>query len=46
MGIRERAAVLGGSVAVESAPGEGTTIAVSLPAPCSAPEHVRELTAP
>ena len=46
MGIRERAAALGGSVAVESAPGEGTTIAVSLPAPCSAPEHVRELTAP
>ena len=46
MGIRERAAVLGGSVAVESALGEGTTIAVSLPAPCSAPEHVRELTAP
>ena len=52
MGIRERAAALGGSVAVESTPGEGTTIAVSLPAPSSAPEPIdqrranRELTAP
>ena len=46
MGLRERAAVLGGSVAVESAPGEGTTIAVSLPAPSSTHEPVRELAAP
>jgi signal transduction histidine kinase len=39
-GMRERAAALGGSVAVESAPGEGTTVAVSLPAPSSTPDPV------
>lgn len=32
LGMRERVERLGGSVAVESAPGEGTTIAVTLPA--------------
>ena len=32
IGMRERAEGLGGSLAVESAIGEGTTIAVSLPA--------------
>jgi signal transduction histidine kinase len=31
-GMRERVERLGGSVAVESAPGEGTTVGVSLPA--------------
>ncbi len=46
IGIHERAAALGGSVAVESAPGEGTMIGVSLPAPSSAPEPVRERMAP
>lgn len=30
-GIRDRAAVLGGRVAVESAPGEGTVVSISLP---------------
>jgi signal transduction histidine kinase len=29
----ERVAALGGSLAVESAPGEGTTVAVKVPAP-------------
>jgi signal transduction histidine kinase len=36
LGLRamaERVAALGGSLAVESAPGEGTTIAVEVPAP-------------
>jgi signal transduction histidine kinase len=46
LGMRERAEALGGSVAVESAPGEGTTVAVSLPAPASAPEPRAELVAP
>ena len=31
-GLRERAERLGGSVAVESTPGEGTTLGVTLPA--------------
>jgi hypothetical protein len=31
-GMRERAAALGGRVDVESAPGQGTTVAVALPA--------------
>jgi signal transduction histidine kinase len=30
--MRERAERLGGSLAVESAPGEGTTLGVTLPA--------------
>jgi signal transduction histidine kinase len=30
-GIRERAALRGGGVEVRSAPGQGTTVAVSLP---------------
>ncbi len=45
-GMRERAEVLGGSVVVESAPGEGTTVAVSLPAPSASPETAREVVAP
>ncbi|MDQ3128357.1 MAG: sensor histidine kinase [Chloroflexota bacterium] len=32
LGMRERAERLGGSVAIESAPGEGTTLGVTLPA--------------
>ncbi|HEX6868005.1 MAG TPA: sensor histidine kinase, partial [Candidatus Limnocylindrales bacterium] len=32
-GMRERAERLGGAVAIESAPGEGTTVGLSLPAP-------------
>lgn len=31
-GMRERAELLGGTVAIESAPGEGTVVAISLPA--------------
>jgi signal transduction histidine kinase len=31
-GIRERAEGLGGSLTVESSPGEGTTVAIALPA--------------
>ena len=32
LGMRERAERLGGSVVIESAPGEGTAVAVTLPA--------------
>jgi signal transduction histidine kinase len=39
-GMRERAGALGGSVSVESVPGEGTAIAVSLPSPAAAPERL------
>jgi signal transduction histidine kinase len=31
--MAERVAALGGSLVIESAPGEGTTIAVEVPAP-------------
>ena len=32
IGMRERAEALGGSLAIESTPGEGTAVAVTLPA--------------
>jgi signal transduction histidine kinase len=32
IGMRERIAAVGGELSIESAPGEGTTIAVSVPA--------------
>jgi len=41
LGMRERAEGLGGSLAVESAVGEGTTIAVSLPAVPTTPRAAR-----
>jgi signal transduction histidine kinase len=40
-GIRERAEGLGGSLTVESSPGEGTTVAIALPA-IEAPEALDE----
>ncbi|MEV6673736.1 sensor histidine kinase [Streptomyces sp. NPDC051162] len=36
-GMRERIAELGGTLTVESAPGEGTAVAVALPAPAPVP---------
>ena len=36
-GMRERAALLGGSVTIESAPGEGTTIYARIPLPLESP---------
>jgi len=36
LGIRERAAALGGAASITSAPGRGTTVAVVLPAPAGA----------
>jgi signal transduction histidine kinase len=35
LGMRERAEQLGGSVAVESQPGRGTTIGIRLPVPAT-----------
>lgn len=40
-GIRSRARALGGELAIESAPREGTTIALSLPSPSPSPRSVR-----
>jgi signal transduction histidine kinase len=33
LGIRERAEILGGTVRIESAPGQGTQVAVRIPLP-------------
>jgi signal transduction histidine kinase len=49
-GMRERAEGLGGSMVIESVPGEGTTVAVSLPAieapaPLEAPAPIEEAVA-
>jgi two-component system, NarL family, sensor histidine kinase DegS len=38
-GMRERAELLGGTLQVESAPGAGTRIAVTLPLPLQGPRH-------
>jgi glucose-6-phosphate-specific signal transduction histidine kinase len=39
LGIRERAAIAGGSLLIDSAPGRGTRIALSIPlAPAQVPE--------
>jgi signal transduction histidine kinase len=38
-GMRERAELLGGALQVESAPGAGTRIAVTLPLPLQVPRH-------
>ena len=39
--MRERAALLGGELSVESAPGSGTRISVTVPVPSSAGEADR-----
>jgi signal transduction histidine kinase len=40
IGIRERAALIGGHLEIESAPGRGTTIIVRAPAGAHSTEHV------
>jgi signal transduction histidine kinase len=46
LGIRERAAIAGGVLTIESAPGRGTRIVLLIPVPANAalPEAVREVT--
>lgn len=41
IGLRERVRELGGEVAVESGPGEGTTLCVQVPLPAASPEQER-----
>ena len=43
LGIRERAELLGGSVAIDSRPGDGTMIAVTLPLTTTEPDHAHPL---
>jgi len=43
LGIRERAELLGGSVTIDSRPGDGTTIAVTLPLGGTEPDHAHPL---
>lgn len=43
LGIRERAELLGGSVTIDSRPGDGTTIAVTLPLTAMEPDHAHPL---
>lgn len=41
-GMRERASVMGGTLEVSGAPGEGTTVRLRAPAPDAVREHVKE----
>jgi signal transduction histidine kinase len=43
LGIRERAQLLGGSVVIESSPGDGTAITVTLPLTETEPDHAHPL---
>ena len=43
LGIRERAELLGGSVVIDSRPGDGTRIAVTLPLTTTEPDHAHPL---
>ena len=43
LGIRERAELLGGSVAIDSRPGDGTMITVTLPLTTTEPDHAHPL---
>lgn len=45
LGIRERAAIAGGSLAIDSAPGQGTRIALRIPIAAAVIEESREVTA-
>ena len=41
IGMRERAAILGGRVSISSAPGKGTTVTAWIPLP--SPRHTRTM---
>jgi len=41
LGMRERAALLGGEVRLRGEPGKGTTVSVRIPRPASKPERLR-----
>jgi two-component system sensor histidine kinase UhpB len=43
LGIRERAELLGGSVMIDSLPGEGTAVVVTLPLAKGDPGHAHPL---